>query len=330
MKEMGHALLEAARRQPWAITMDMYNTIEEVLARRYMGDGSSMQFDAANKRDEKKGRIEKRVAVVPLVGVIAKRMNMFNDISGGTSIEKFRASFEEALNNPEADAIVLDIDSPGGTVDGVKEMADFIFQSRSKKPIVAYANSEMASAAYWIGAAADKVTAYHPARLGSIGVMMPHQDKSVQYERDGVKKTYLYAGKYKVMGSDNEPLSDEAREYIQTSFIDKLYTMFVDSIAQFRGVSSKYALENMADGKVFLAQEALNVKLIDKIMNLEDTIAWAAKMSNWKVYRQGNLDALSMEAIDALIELDAICDREDEILAVEPISYEEVVGGQGG
>jgi signal peptide peptidase SppA len=326
MDQMKFAVLEAVKKKPWAITVEMYNTIEEVLTRRYLGEGQQIQMDAIAKREDKKLRIEKKVAVVPLVGVIAKRMNMFHDISGGTSTEAFRTSFEEALNNPEADAIVLDIDSPGGTVDGVKEMADFVFQSRGKKPIVAYANSEMCSAAYWIGAAADKVTAYDTARIGSIGVMMPHHDRSAQQQAQGVKTTYLYAGKYKVMGADNEPLTEEGKEYLKTNFVDKLYTMFVDSVANFRGVSSKYALENMADGRVFLANEAQNIKLVDKIMDLESTIAWAAKMANWKVYRQGNLDALDEAAIEALVEIDAICGRNDPIHSVEAISYEDVVG----
>jgi signal peptide peptidase SppA len=144
---------------------------------------------------------------------------------------------------------------------------------RGKKPIMAYADGQMTSAAYLIGSAADKVYASKTARVGSIGVIMAHYDYSKAQEMRGVKKTYLYSGKYKAMGHDSEPLSDEAKAYLQ-GHLDDYYTMFVDMVAQQRGVDSKTVLEKMADGKIFIGKKAIEPGLIDGISTYKGALTY--------------------------------------------------------
>ena len=166
---------------------------------------------------------------------------MLDDFSGGTSAEILRLKIQSALDNPKVSSIFLDIDSPGGTVEGTKELSDFIFENRGKKPITAFTDGMIASAAYWIGSAADKIVATDTAIIGSIGVAMTHYDVSGKDAQKGVVRTQISAGKYKRIASDEKPLSDEGREYLQ-SMVDTYYSMFVEGVARNRGVSVENAL----------------------------------------------------------------------------------------
>lgn len=214
------------------------------------------------------------VAVIPIYGSLFKRANLFTSFSGGTSYELIREDFQAALDDNQVRAIVLDIDSPGGAADGNKEVADFIYESRGQKPIIAFANGLMASAAMWIGSAADTIIATPSASVGSIGVAMTHYDFSEQDKERGIKRTVISAGKYKRISSDEKPLSEEGKEYMQ-SMADYLYSMFIDGIAQNRGVSAETVLEKMADGKIFIGKQALEAGLVDRIGTIEHAIQLA-------------------------------------------------------
>lgn len=130
--------------------------------------------------------------------------------------------------------------------------------------MMAYANGQMTSAAYLIGSAADEVVSNPVSRVGSIGVITAHFDYSKAQEMQGVKKTYLYSGKYKAMGHDSAPLDDQSKKYIQER-LDQYYTMFVDMVAQNRGVDKEKVLGDMAEGRIFIGDKAVEVGLVDGI-----------------------------------------------------------------
>lgn len=152
---------------------------------------------AVRSRPEKEELdIVNSVAIIPVKGVISKDINFFSFFFGGASTRQIAALISEALNNRDVTAIVLDIDSPGGTVDGTQELANLIFSSRHRKPIVAWTDGMVASAAYYIGAAADKIfISGDMPPIGSIGVVTSHVDYSKMDEMHGVKETEIYAGK---------------------------------------------------------------------------------------------------------------------------------------
>lgn len=213
------------------------------------------------------------VAVIPVDGVIAKRMNLFTQISGGVSTDLLARDFKTALNDPTVKAIVLAIDSPGGTVDGTVDIARLVFESRGTKPIIAYTDGTMASAAYWIGSAADKVYIGNDATLvGSIGVVATHTDVSQAEAQRGIKTTEIYAGKYKRIASQYAPLSEEGLAYLQDR-VDYLYSVFVSNVADFMGVSVEKVLKDMADGKVFSGRQAIEAGLVDGVSTLDSLIA---------------------------------------------------------
>lgn len=267
-------------------------------------NGEEKRHEAARgksgNRSDDEYAVVNGVAVIPVYGVLGKRMNIIMDFSGGTSTQLLRSSIEKALRDKSVDAIVLDIDSPGGSVDGTKEVADFIFENRSGKPIVAYANGMMASGATWIGTAAESIVAFDTTISGNIGVVLTHFDRSKRDEEMGVKRTEIYAGKYKRIATDTAPLSDDGRDYLQ-SMVDSFYSIFVEAVARNRGVPVEKALE-MADGKDFVGKQALEVGLVDMMGTLEDAIALAKA----KGVRNMDLQKLKAEHPDLYQEVLAL------------------------
>lgn len=263
---------------PWAIQPEKLLEIQAIYATHLRGE--KIDIEAVEKRlgrplnNEPKGyEIRDGVAVLPVSGVLAKRMNLFSSISGGASYEMVAKDFAQAMNDPAVEAVVLVVDSPGGAVDGVQQLGDAIFAARGVKPVGAIADGMMASAAYWIGAQADVVVAASDTTMvGSIGVVAAHRDISAAEEKAGVKTTEITAGKYKRIASEFAALSDEGRAEIQAR-VDYLYEIFVGDVAKARGVGVDVVLENMADGRVFIGQQAVKAGLVDGVSTLDELIA---------------------------------------------------------
>ena len=262
---------------PWAIVPAKLFEIQEIYRTHLRGDKIDIKAieaktDAPLKNETKSYQVINDTAIIPVQGVIAKKMNLFTQISGGVSTQLVGNDIKEALADDSIKSILLDIDSPGGTVDGTHELADIVFAGRDKKPIVAYSDGMIASAAYWIGSAADRIyISGDTIDIGSIGVVASHQDYSEYEKKIGVKTTEIYAGKYKRIASYHKPLSKEGKEYIQDQ-VDYLYSIFVDQVAKQRGVSSETVLENMADGKIFIGKQSLTAGLVDGVSTLDRLI----------------------------------------------------------
>ncbi|KKK95489.1 hypothetical protein LCGC14_2672290, partial [marine sediment metagenome] len=169
---------------PWAIIPEKLVEIREIYFRHLRGeeiDLSAIEAQLGRRLNNEQRRIEVMdgVAVLAVQGVVAKRMNLFTEISGGTSTQLLAQDFQAALDDPTVHSILLDIDSPGGDVDGTLEMARLIREARGRKPILALGDGTMASAAYWIGSAADRVfITGETTQVGSIGVVATHIDIS--------------------------------------------------------------------------------------------------------------------------------------------------------
>lgn len=262
---------------PWAVTPDMYREVQEIYGRHCRGEKIDIKGLEARIGQPLRGpssgyEMVGTVAVVPVDGVLAKRMNLMMQISGGTSMQLLGQDIQEALDDPAVSAIVLCIDSPGGTVDGTQELANLIYNARGTKPILALADGVMASAAYWIGSAADKVFASSDTTaLGSIGVVTAHVDVSGAESQRGVKTTEIAAGKYKRIASQYAPLTPEGRQSIQDQ-VDYTYSIFVNDVARNRGTTADVVVENMADGRIFIGQQAVSAGLADGVATLAELI----------------------------------------------------------
>lgn len=263
---------------PWAIVPDMLGEIQEIY--RAHVRGPKIDIGAVEERigrplkNEPKGyQVIDNVAILTVDGVIAQRMNLMMQVSGGTSSDLLRRDLAQALDDPQVKGVIAAISSPGGTVSGAAETADMIRAMRGRKPMIAWTDSQMASAAYWIGSAFDAVyISSDTTMVGSIGVVASHVDVSRAEENEGIKTTEITAGRYKRIASQFEPLTTEGRADIQAK-VDYLYTAFVNDVAANRGVPVEEVLSRMADGRVFVGRQALAAGLVDGVSTLEALIA---------------------------------------------------------
>jgi signal peptide peptidase SppA len=214
------------------------------------------------------------VAVIPLSGILTPRGSFLSMLFGGgmRGLVGFREQFREAMNSADVGTIVLDVDSPGGLVSLIPETAEEVFQARGSKPIIAVANTLAASAAYWIASQADELVVTPSGEAGSIGVYMIHRDVSGMNARVGVAPQYVKAGRYKTEGNPDEPLGDEGEAQWQAE-CDELWGMFVNAVAQGRGVSAAAVRGGYGEGRSLRAQPALEAGLVDKIAPLEEVMA---------------------------------------------------------
>lgn len=211
------------------------------------------------------------VAVIPIYGVISHRADMFSEYSGGASTEKLTQQIRQAVNDPNITAIVLDIDSPGGSTDGVDELATEIYNARKQKKIVAVSDSLCASAAYYLGAQATEFVASPSSLTGSIGVYCCHEDDSGLYEQLGVKFTLIKFGENKTEGNSLEPLSAAALQHLQ-EMVDSFGLMFEKAVARGRGVKVAEVHDKFGQGRIFTAPQSVKLGLADRVATLDDVL----------------------------------------------------------
>lgn len=269
-----HILLAVAS-ETWAIDEFKLDQIVSFLALQASGEKLSAEELQARVARQSERDVERRhgaVALLPLRGVIANRMNLMSDISGGTSSEAFGRMFDAAIDDPKVSAVVLDVDSPGGVVSGTDELSSRIHAARGSKPIIAHVNAQAASAAYWIATAADEMVLTPSAEVGSIGVLGVHNDITAALEKAGVKRTVMSAGKYKAEMAPSTPLSEEAQAY-QQQRIDAYYASFVNAVARNRGVDAATVRKDFGQGRMVAAADAVRLGMADRIATLEETLA---------------------------------------------------------
>lgn len=168
--------------------------------------------------------------------------------------------------------IILDIDSPGGSVVGTEEAADAVFAARQRKPVTAVADGLAASAAYWIAASATEITVIPSGEIGSVGVFVLHLDLSGALAAAGVQPTFVFAGQRKVDGNPYEPLSDRGRADLQKA-VDTFYGAFVRAVARGRGVAASDVRNGFGQGRTVLAREAVRVRMADRVATPETVLS---------------------------------------------------------
>ena len=262
--------------RPWAVREDILRLITVIFERHTMGEKlSNQEIEAiakSNKKEDSGYEVKDGIAYVPIYGVISKRSNMVENISQpvGTAIQQIRTDFKLSMEDNDAKTIIFEIDSPGGSVDGVAELSDMIFQARGTKKMIAYANGQMDSAAYWIGSSADKVYASKGSEVGSIGVFSVIDDYTVANHNTGLRVEIIKAGKDKAAGHPDKPFTQEDREIIQEE-VDTYYGLFTEAVKRNRNMSAEN-LENVATGEIFIGQKALDAGLIDGVMDYDTLI----------------------------------------------------------
>lgn len=251
----------------------------------------------------------KTIAVLPLTGTISHRMGMLSEYSGGISTERFTQWLRAAADDPSVKAIVIDADSPGGTVDGVPELGDEIARVNKTKPVIGVANAMAASAAYWLLSQCGELVVTPSGMVGSVGIFASHEDVSKMYDQMGVKVNLISAGKFKTEGNPYEPLSDDARNALQGQ-VNDYYNLFTAAVARGRGTDQKTVKSGFGEGRVVLAQQAVKEGMADRVATLDQTLAkLGAKNSSSKVRA---FAAAAVMADDEMDEQNSPLPDEDE------------------
>ena len=282
-----HAILAEWLNTPWALRREVLQAHVRVLAAKLAGGSPAyraMEDEGPINGGERISAFEARrrdvqamagngggIAVLPLHGTIVQRAGMMTELCGGTSTQQFGAALDAAMADETVGQILIDVDSPGGSVYGVQELGDQIAAARKVKPVVASVNSLAASAGYWLAAQAGEVYVTPGGEAGSIGVWMAHEDWSAAMAEQGVKVTLISSGKHKVEGNPYEPLSEEARTFLQGR-TDEYYAAFTKAVAKGRGVPIDAVRSGMGQGRVLGAEAALAEKMVDGIKTFAEVV----------------------------------------------------------
>lgn len=221
-------------------------------------------------------RVQDGILTIPVSGSL---INDFGWCFAGwvTGYNYIWRAVQRGMDDPEVKGIVFKINSPGGEVSGNFDLVDFIADQRGEKPFMAAASDHAYSAAYNIAAAADEVTVSRTGGVGSIGVVTMHIDLSEYMKRLGIGVTFVHAGKHKVDGNPYEPLKPDVKKRMQ-SRIDKLYSIFVSTVARNRGMEEQAIRDTEA--LTYSAEEGVEVGLADAVSSFDDAVAaFAGKLA---------------------------------------------------
>ena len=192
---------------------------------------------------------------------------------GITGYADIKAAVLEGLADKGAKSLMIFSNSGGGSVAGVEDAESFIAQVAQHKPTSAYSEFS-ASAAYWLTSAAGHITTSPTGVNGSLGVIRVVTEYSKAFEKEGVTKTVMRAGRYKALGNPFEPLSEDGKAEIQSK-LDDLYQIFIDVVARNRGTTAIIADQVMGQGREFLGKRGLEAGLVDSIGDFESGLAYA-------------------------------------------------------
>lgn len=215
---------------------------------------------------------------IRLEGVISaeKYSGLFGVVT--VTPEKIISQLDEARKNPNVKAILIRVNSPGGSAAASQEIYEEL--KKVEKPVVVSVSEVCASGAYYVASAADRIIANRSSSVGSIGVIMQIPNFEDLYEKLGIKYTTIKQGKFKDVGSPDRPITEEEIRLLEAQ-LKEIYGQFITDVAEGRNMDIS-EVEELATGWVFLGTEALELGLIDGIGNYKDAINIAAELGGIK------------------------------------------------
>lgn len=265
-------ILQSARTQVWAMRPENLAAFMAMLRMKAMGETTDTKAiaDLAGVSAPKAATLtlgaSGTVAVLPLYGMISRTYSWW-----GTSTVRFAQQFRQAVDDASVKAIVIDIDSPGGSVEGVDELATEIRAARGKKKIIGVSSGLCASAAYYIASACTEVVASPSSLTGSVGVYCIHEDDSEYLQKLGIKFSLIKFGENKAAGIFFEPLSESARADMQ-AMVDEFGEMFEMAVAKGRKIAQDKVHGSFGQGKVFSAKDAKRIGMVDTVATLDEVL----------------------------------------------------------
>jgi ClpP class serine protease len=258
-KRPARRVLNAIANERWAILPESLQIIMDIASREHVPD-----FDAVLAKrgrplgQEMRSSVRGATAVIPITGPIFRYANVFTQISGATSVQEVASELRAALDQPTIDSIVLEINSPGGQVTGISELAQMI--RAADKPVIAYVDGMAASAAYWIASAASQIVVNDTAQLGSIGVVT---QVAVSDDEDLIEIVSTQSPRKRP-----DVRTEDGKAQIQAN-TDELARVFIDTVARNRKVSAETVAAEFGAGGLLIGQSAVDAGMADRVGSLE-------------------------------------------------------------
>lgn len=265
-------LFEKLFASPLMLHAPVRTSFQRQLMSRMMGDSAPLAVHISEPRADDGGceDVKERVAyiytrygnvaVITIDGVIDKRISSFEmECYGGVDLSDVDSAIAQAKNDPRVDTVVLDINSPGGSVIGVPDTAQRIADLRATKEVHAYINVMACSAGYYLASQADVIAASPSAIVGSIGVYCAILDASEYYAEMGMKMQFIKAGEFKTMGTEWRPLTPDETKILQDG-VNTNYAQFKAACTALRQID-----DSTMQGQWFTAEEGKTLNLVDQL-----------------------------------------------------------------
>lgn len=260
-------ILAALNKTPWAVLPEYLDAIIDTLGAHLRGDlaaPTALDLPGADTLDAQAAELqaarERGLAIIPVAGIIGKRLSMMETACGGVDVDTVAAQLADAAADPQISTILLDISSPGGSVVGVPELADAIAEVGTRKETIAFTDTLATSAGYYLAAACNHIYCTPTSSVGSIGVKMVYLDKTEWYKKEGYTPVKITAGRLKAEGDLGTALSPEMHAHLQAQ-VDTLWDMFKSAVSAHRPDVS----EDTMQGQAFLGIDAAGHGLVDGI-----------------------------------------------------------------
>lgn len=326
----------------WAGSQTSYETVLEARASAIIkaqngGDGPAPP-ELLNVQDN--------VGIIDVQGSLVNGRAGFLSYFGVTGYGDIRDALVAAIQHPDVNAILLNIDSGGGAVAGVHETAQLISRVDKVKPVISYTGATEASAALWLGASARTSFAAETAQVGSVGVIMIHAERSKQLAADGVTVTVIRSGTEKATANPYEPLTEKAKADLEEKAAT-LHGIFLGHVADQRGMPLATADEKFGQGQMFVGKQAIAAGLVDTMGTMEDAFTKASQLGAKKAkpgqpammqqqnrHTQASLSANVSEVFGDTLVLAAVASdnasNSEGISMINPLTQEQLIAMAAG
>jgi len=264
-------VMESFFGTPWLIRYEKMMEVQSALLARIKNGPAAFDDDFGPPRERKPYDLIGGAALIPVHGTISPRPSLF--ASGGSSAEEIGSSISAALADGKVEQIVLDMDTPGGAVHGIPELASQIREAKRAKPVVAVVNHTAASAGYWLASQASEVVMPVSSWVGSVGVMWPRVDASAADEQAGIKVHMIVSDGSPHKNEDHPSLPATDAELVERQrMVNELFQQMASSIAKGRGVKASTVERDFGKGRMMFAEAAIAAGMADRIDTLSGVI----------------------------------------------------------
>lgn len=261
--------------EPWMIHPAKLASMIELLEAHASGKADITAYEESSDEDEQEEWIRRswylsgKVAVVPLEGVIGKRLRGFALMCGGLCLDRIETLLRVVMADARVQAVVLDWDSPGGAVTGVHELATLIKEMTAEKTIVSYTSNVMCSAAYYLASSCDYIISMRSATVGSVGTIWAGEDNSKRFSQEGREAVIAASGSLKPMGRPGVAYTEEMRAHMD-AIVEEHSQEFFAHVRDCRPGISEEVFETAG---FWMGDKLLELALVDSFLpNLEQVV----------------------------------------------------------